>query len=125
MFAHYLSWFTFFTGVNLAGYGWFAKELADDHGHIARWVILIVCVYFVFQHVVAFVASNALIAYFVRARERMTRIVSELNRQSPTEFPAQVGCPNDVYERMIRVARTTFPSMMFLWIAFTTFAFLR
>ena len=125
MFAHYLNWFTFFVGVNLAGYGWFAKELVNDQQHVARWVILIVCIYFLFQHVVAFIASNALIAYLTRARERMSRIVTELDRQSPTGLPPEVGCPNDLYERMIRLARTTYPSMIFLWIAFTLFAFLR
>jgi hypothetical protein len=123
-FAHYLTWFTFFTGVNLAGYGWFAKQLAENE-NVAKWVVLIVCIYFVFQHTIALAMSRQLMLYLQSSQQRMILLISELDRKSNYKIKAQIACPFELYIRVVTLAMTTFPSMIFLWVAFTTFAFLK
>lgn len=122
LFGNFIGWFTFFTGVNLAGYGWFAKQLVDN-APVARWVILIVCIYFVFQHVVAWYATDHLTKYLIGSQSRLEQILPEIAKTSEAGMTPQIGCPLSLYIISVRSMRATFPSMVFLWAAFTVFAF--
>jgi hypothetical protein len=119
----FLSWFTFFTGVNLIGYGWFASQLAANKG-VARWVILIVCIYFLFQHALAYHGTNLIIRLFESTRERMQLLLDEMHRIDPPPRPAHIASPISAYIATLGLLRHTFVSMAILWIAFTAYAFL-
>lgn len=124
LFGNFIGWFTFFTGVNLAGYGWFAKQLVDN-APVARWLILIVCIYFVFQHIVAWYATSHFTRYLIAAQSRLELILPEIAKDVATTITPKIGCPIDLYITAVRSLKATYPSMVFLWATFTVFAFLR
>jgi hypothetical protein len=124
IFTHYLTWFTFFSGVNLAGYGWFAQLLAERKA-VAKWLILIICIYFVFQQILALAASQQLISYLKSSQKRMILLLTELDQDSGYQIKAQIASPVELYIRVTKLIMSTFPSMIFLWVAFTIFAFLK
>ncbi|MEO1669275.1 MAG: hypothetical protein AAFR77_00600 [Cyanobacteria bacterium J06631_2] len=121
----YVNWFIFFTGVNLAGYGWFAVQLAENK-YIAKWVIFIVCLYFAFQNLIAVFASRKFIDYLKSFQKRSIVLISEINETNignTKKVKIEVACPFNLYISWIKLAISTFPSMILLWVAFTIFAF--
>ncbi|MEH2045702.1 hypothetical protein [Nostoc sp.] len=121
-FEHYRHWFIFFAGVNLVGYGWFAQQLAENK-NVAKWVILIICLYFVFHQILAFIVSRKLVNYLESRKNRLTLLLKELDSNTQYNINAQVACPIDLYVSVLKLTMKTFPSMVFLWVAFTILAF--
>lgn len=124
IFTLYVTWFTFFTGVNLAGYGWFAQLLAESKT-VAQWLVLIISLYFVFQQIIALAASRQLIFYLKSSQQRMLLLLPELDQNSNYQIKAQIASPVELYIRVTQLSMSTFPSMIFLWVAFTVFAFIK
>ena len=129
-FEHYRHWFIYFTGVNLVGYGWFAQQLVQNKS-VAKWFVFIVFLFFLLQHILADRLTNKLVDYLKSCKIRSTLLLeqldkkrlSELDEKHLPEFKANIACPFDLYIKVLELAKITFPSMFFLWLAFTIFAF--
>lgn len=121
----YLKWFAFFSGLNLVGYGWFASELLDDGCEKGtKWLILIVAIYFLIQHILAVVASCQVRKRLKSMEERMLQLLAILESKGvESGSTAQIDVPFGLYRGVVNLVTFTFPTMVLLWIAFAWYAF--
>lgn len=122
-FGHFLKWFSFFTGVNLIGYGWFSSLFFKLEENVSFWPIIGVATYFVINNVLAIFACNYVKSEISRSYDRMKEITSCINSAELSELQAQPSLPVKFYIKVIELIRGTFPTMILLWVLVAVLGF--
>lgn len=125
-FTRFLTWFTFFTGVNLAGFGWFSSMFMDKGVAPELWIVASVATYFVIQNLLAIAACKTLLTFWSRIESRLSLLADSICSQDATlRMPVKSAFPGQFYARVTKLVQSTFPTMILLWLLIATIAFVR
>ena len=117
-FGHYLSWFTFFTTVNLIGFGWFGSVISGkDFSQTTRYTATAVCLYFLANNCLAIAVTKRVQQHFRSELDRISRLVEILNTGKESDVRREVSTPCIFYLEILSNAMYGFPTMMVLWLA--------
>lgn len=123
-FTRFLTWFAFFTGVNLAGFGWFSSMFIDKKTAPEVWIVASVATYFIVQNLLSIAACRTLLTFWSRLESRLTVLAELVCSQEPT-LPIRSAFPGEFYSRVTKLVESTFPAMILLWLLIAAIAFSR